>query len=109
MIFGLVTFAKVELHPLISIMRSAIHRIMTCLIFLHEVGKLGGNMWVWGANQLVLWVFYNEKTIRQHFILHVTTLETWQNHVLAFNLIFIEQMTHVEFANNVVHLTNFER
>ena len=26
--------------------------------------------------RLVLWVFYNEKTIQQHFILHVTILET---------------------------------
>jgi hypothetical protein len=26
-----------------------------------------------GANQLVLWVLYNEKIIRQHIILHVTS------------------------------------
>ena len=63
---------------------SAIHQAMTHLIFVPEVGKLGvrnlgklgGGMWLQGANQLVLWVFYNEKIIQEHFILHVTTLET---------------------------------
>ena len=58
--------------------------------------NLGGNMWVWGANQLVVWIFYNEKIIWQHFILHVTTLETWNNQIgLKFD--FHWQMTHVEF------------
>ena len=65
MIFGLVTFAKVKLHPPSSIMSSAIHRAMTQLIFVHEVGKLGGgnlgklrgNLLVKSADQLVLWVF----------------------------------------------------
>ena len=36
MIFGLVTFAKVKLHPSLSTIRSAIHQAMTCLIFVHE-------------------------------------------------------------------------
>jgi hypothetical protein len=54
------------------------------LIFVPKVGKLGdgklgkleSGMWLRGADQLVLWVFYNEQTIHQHLILHVTTLET---------------------------------
>ena len=57
---------------------------MTHLIFVGEVGKLegnnldilGSNMWLGGVDQLVLWVSYNENPIRQHFILHVTILET---------------------------------
>ena len=31
------------------------------LDFVPKVGKLGGNMWLRGADQLVLWVFYNER------------------------------------------------
>jgi hypothetical protein len=50
---------------------------MTCLIFVGEVGELGGNMWLQGADQLVSWVFYNEKPIQQHLILPGTTLKTW--------------------------------
>ena len=54
MIFGLVTFSKVILHPLSSARRSAIHQAITCLIFVPEVGKsrgnnlgkLGGGMWL---------------------------------------------------------------
>ena len=38
MILGLVTFAKVKPHPPTS--------IMTCLIFVLEVGKVGGGMWL---------------------------------------------------------------
>ena len=76
---GLVIFAKVKLHPSMPKMRSVVHRAMTCLIVVPEVGKLGGCMWLWVANQLVLWVFYNGKTLRQHFILLMTTLETWHN------------------------------
>jgi hypothetical protein len=84
MIFGLATITKVKLHPPSSIMMGAIHQAMTCLIFVPKVGKLGdgklgkleSGMWLRGADQLVLWVFYNEQTIHQHLILHVTTLET---------------------------------
>ena len=65
-------------------MRSAIYRAMTRLICVIEVGilrsgnlgKLGGNMWLGCGNQLVVWVLYNDQTIRQHFILLVTTLKT---------------------------------
>jgi hypothetical protein len=46
MIFGLVTFAKIKLHPPSFINRSAIHRATTRLSFLGEVVKLGGSMWV---------------------------------------------------------------
>ena len=42
-------------------------------------GKLGGNMWLRGADQLVLWVSYNEKLVQQHFSLPVTTLEKSHN------------------------------
>ena len=57
---------------------------MTPLIFVGEVDKLGGGnlgklesgMWLRGAKQLVLWVFYDEKLVQQHFIFPVTTLET---------------------------------
>ena len=42
MIFGLVTFTKVKLHPPSFIMRSIIHWVMTRLIFMHEVSILGG-------------------------------------------------------------------
>ena len=85
--FGLVTFTKVKLHPSSLIMRNAIHQAMTHLIFVPKVGKLGGgnlgklggNMSLWSADQLVLWVLYNEKAIWQLFILHVTTLERWHN------------------------------
>ena len=70
---------------------------MICLCFVGEVGKLGGNnldklggdMWLWGADQFVLYVFYIEKPIRQQLIIPVTTLETWHNHYLALNLVFI--------------------
>ena len=43
MIFGLVTFAKIKLHPPSFKMRNAIHRVMTCLIIVPNVCKLGGN------------------------------------------------------------------
>ena len=42
---------KVKLHPPSFIIRSDIHQAMTHLIFVCEVGKLGGNIWLWGANQ----------------------------------------------------------
>jgi hypothetical protein len=61
MVFGLVTFAKVKLHPPSVIMRSPLHRAMTCLNLVAEVAILGGGMWMWGAHQLALWVLYNKK------------------------------------------------
>ena len=36
---------------------SAIHKAMTRFNFMHEVGRFGDNMWLQGADQLVLWVF----------------------------------------------------
>ena len=62
MIFGLVIFTKVKLHPPSFIIKSAIHQAMTHLIFVPNVenlgggnlGKLGGGMWLRGARQLVL-------------------------------------------------------
>ena len=58
---------------------SATHGAKTCLIFVGNLCKLGGNMWLWGDDQFVLWVLYNEKLVRQYFILHVATLESWHN------------------------------
>ena len=46
MIFGLVTFAKVKLHLPSFIIRNAIHRALTRLVFVPEVGNLEGSMWV---------------------------------------------------------------
>jgi hypothetical protein len=99
MIFGLVAITKSKLHPLSSIIKSVAHWALTCLIFVGKVvktrgnnlGKLGGSMWLWGANQLVLWVSYNEKLAQQHFILLVTTLETWHNQYSHENLVFISK------------------
>ena len=99
MIFGLITFPKVKLQPPPLIIRNAIHQTMTHLIFVHEVG----NMWMWGADQFVLWVFRNEKPIWHHLIFHVTTL----GHEIVnvdFKLGVHWHMTHVESNNNVIHL-----
>jgi hypothetical protein len=73
-----------------------------------NLGKLRGGMWLQGANQLVLWEFYNEKIVQQQFIVHATTLETWHNHI-GIKVGFDWQMTHIEFANDVVHLHNIEQ
>ena len=78
-------------------MRSATHRAMTCLNFVPKVGELrdgnlnilGGGMWLWGADQLVLWEFYNEKNNSATFYW------TWDHNrdmtqpILALNLVFI--------------------
>ena len=45
-IFGLITFGKVKLYPLSSIIRSVIHEVMTRLIFVDQERKLGGGMWL---------------------------------------------------------------
>jgi hypothetical protein len=52
-------------------------------------------MWLWGVVQFVLWVFYNEKSIWQHFILtcdHFRDMTQW-----------------VEPASDVGHLHNIKR
>ena len=43
MIFELVTFVKVKLHPPSSVMRNAIHWVMTRLDFVPEADKLERN------------------------------------------------------------------
>ena len=89
-------------------MRSAIHWAMTTLIFVPEVGKLGGGMWLWGANQLVLWVFYYERK-KESVTIYLTRnhfRDTTQS-ILALNLTF--HRIHVEIANNIFHLHNIER
>ena len=50
----LMIFELVNLHPPSSIMRSDILQVMTRLIGVYLVSKLGGNMWLQVANQLVL-------------------------------------------------------
>ena len=89
MIFGLVTFAKVNLHPPSSVMRSAIYRAMTRLNFVPDVGKLGGNMWLRGVDQLTLWIFYNEKSNSSTFNLTCNHFKDITQSILALNLVFI--------------------
>ena len=97
----LFTFIEVKLYPPSSIIRSAIHQVVTHLTFM----QISCDMWLWGVDQLVLWVFYTgKKTIQQHFILHVTTLETWHNQYWHWTW----QTTHVIIAIGVVHLHNIE-
>ena len=51
MIFGLVTFVKIKLHPSSSITRSANHQVVTQFIFVGDVGKLeDGNLDKLGRN-----------------------------------------------------------
>ena len=99
----LMIFELVKLHPPSSIMRSVIHQVMTRLIVVYEVSKLGGNMWLRGTNGLVLWVFYNYNTsMWQHCILHVVTSETRHNNqLLAYD--------PLEFADDVCPISNIER
>ena len=109
-----------KLRPPSSIIKSVINQATTPLIFVGEVGKLRGgklgkvrgNMGLWDANQLVssTW-FYNEKLVQQHFILHVTSLETRHNqyrHKTWFSLTNDPCRT-ISIANNVVRLQNIER
>ena len=76
MIFGLVTFTKVKSTPTILHIEECYPLSYDTVDNAPEVGKLEGDTWMWGANQLVLWVFYNDKIIWQYFVLYVTTLET---------------------------------
>ena len=46
MIFGFVTLADIKLHLPSSKIRSAINQAIIHLIFVGEVGKLGGGMWL---------------------------------------------------------------
>jgi hypothetical protein len=76
MIFGLVTIINIKLHPPSSIIRSAIHQAMTCLIFVHEVGKLGGGIGCEVSTNLYYGYSMIKETIQQHYILPMTTLGT---------------------------------
>ena len=69
MIFGLISLEKFKLHSSSSIIRSAIHEVMARLIFVPKVGKSRDNMWLRGADQLVLWVFHNAKNNSATFYL----------------------------------------
>jgi hypothetical protein len=85
-ILGLITFTKVKLHPPSSIMKSAIHQNYDTLEFYTRGGQI--RRWhvvvrCWPTYILgILWW----KIVRQHFILHVITLETWHNQILTLNL-----------------------
>jgi hypothetical protein len=103
--FGLV---KVQLHPPSSIMMSAIHQVMTQLILVSEVDKLGGGMWLWGADQLVLWAFYNEKQLCS-ILSYMWPLQGHGITNIGIDLGIHWQMTRVEYANDVVHLHNMEQ
>ena len=82
---------------------------MTCLIFVCKVGKLGGNnldklqggMWLWGADQLVLWLFYDEKPFG-NILSYMWPL--WRHGAtnIGVKLGFHWQMTHVEYATDIV-------
>ena len=107
MIFELVTFAKVKLHPLSFISRSAIHRAMTHLIFVPMVEKLRGAMWLRGANQL----YYGYSIMKKNnSTTPYLTCDDFRNMTTNIEIIlgFQWQKTHVEFANDVVHLQNIE-
>ena len=91
MIFGLVSFIVVKLHATSSIIRSAIHRAMTGLIFVSEVGKLEVGMWLWGGNQLVLWVFLQWKNNLATFYLTCDHFRDMTQVILALNLVFIDK------------------
>ena len=56
-----------------------------------EVCELRGNMWLWGVDQLVLWVSYNRKSIQQHFMLHICDTTN-----IGIQLGFYMQITHIE-------------
>jgi hypothetical protein len=77
MIFGLVTFINIKLHPPSFIIRSAIHQAMTRLIFVHEVGKLGGGIGYEMLTNLYYGYSMIKETIRRRYILPMTTLGTW--------------------------------
>ena len=85
----LVTFAKDKLHPPSFISWSDIHRVMTRFIFVCEVGRLGGIMWLWGADQLVLWIFNNEKANSTTCYLTRDHFRDMTHPILALNLVFI--------------------
>ena len=56
----LVTFAKSQITRIILHNEECYPPCYDTLDFVPEAGKLGGIMWLRGADQLVLWVFYNE-------------------------------------------------
>ena len=55
----------------------------------------------------ILWIFYNEKNNSTTLYL---TCDDFRNMTtnIEIKLGFLQQMTHVEFANDVVHLHNIE-
>ena len=67
---ALVTFTKAKVHSSSSIIRRVIYRAMTHLDFVHEVGKLGGGMWLWGANQLTVYCGYTIKEPFQQYSMY---------------------------------------
>ena len=103
MIFGLVTFTQIKLHLPSYRIRSATLRALTHLNFVGEVAKLGGGMWLWGADQLVLWKASSTISYLTHdHFRDMTQVD------IGIELGFHWQMTHVEFASDVVCLHNIE-
>ena len=86
---------------------------MTCLdIVAKLVGgnldNLGGGILLWGVDQFVLWeIPWLKKLIRQHFMLHVTTSETWQNQYWLKTWFSLAN-NHVEFANDTIYFYNIK-
>ena len=106
----MVTFAKVKLHPTTSKMRTAYQRDTTRLFFVWKEATTWAN---WEAPcgcevptnlYCGIFIFFSFIFLKEG-ILHVTTLETWQNQYWRWTWCHW-QMTHVEFANDVVHLHN---
>ena len=83
-------------------------------VFVPEVGKLRdgnldkleGGMWLWGADQLVLWIFFNE-----FFFDNILSCmwPLWRHDTTNIGIAtwFSSAMTHVKY-DDVVHKQNIE-
>ena len=102
MIFGLVTFAKVTLHRPSSIMRSAIYQAMTHLIFVSEVGNLGGGMWVRCRPTCIVGILKLKNNLATFYLTCYHSRDTTDTTqpILALNL----DITHVGSTDDVLHL-----
>ena len=97
---------EVKLHPPSSIVRNNIHQAMICLIFVPEVGKFGGGIWLWGAN-LYCGFFIMRKQC-SNILSYMWQLYRHDRTILDIQLGFHWQMTHVQSTFDVVHLHNIE-
>ena len=72
----------------------------------NHLGKLGGGMWLWGANQHALWVFYNEKWYG-NMCDHIRDMT---QPILALSLVFVANDPRGPLCTNYVfelHSFNF--